>query len=176
MTSAAYLTGISDLTRILGVLSLHNSSGAMFQHVSGHSSMMSYYSFRAAENQLTSPLDFVIKGETVRPTSSLFVFGLCPTQRIESSLLRSLRCQQHGQACSFSSLQAFLPIYILSRFVSAPMKKGGYPTYLVRSFPGSVDPSGDLGKGISTHCYASDIANRLTGWVMAPHDCYLDGA
>ncbi|SLM39883.1 glycoside hydrolase [Lasallia pustulata] len=41
---------------------------------------------------------------------------------------------------------------------------------------GSVDPSGDLNKGISTYCYASDIANRLTGWVMAPYGCYLDGA
>ncbi|KAK3080959.1 hypothetical protein LTS18_011566 [Coniosporium uncinatum] len=28
--------------------------------------------------------------------------------------------------------------------------------------------------GIATHCYASDIANRLTGWVNAEHACYLD--
>ena len=40
---------------------------------------------------------------------------------------------------------------------------------------GSVDPSGDLGKGVATHCYSSDIANRLTGWVSAPHNCNLDG-
>ncbi|KAJ9607183.1 hypothetical protein H2200_008255 [Cladophialophora chaetospira] len=40
---------------------------------------------------------------------------------------------------------------------------------------GSVDPSGDLGAGGATHCYASDIANRLTGWVSAQHGCYLDG-
>lgn len=40
---------------------------------------------------------------------------------------------------------------------------------------GSVDPSGDLGKGCCTKCYASDIANRLTGWVLAAHDCDLDG-
>lgn len=40
---------------------------------------------------------------------------------------------------------------------------------------GSIDSSGDLGAGIATHCYASDIANRLTGWVMAPHACTLDG-
>ncbi|MCJ1376252.1 hypothetical protein MMC20_007494 [Loxospora ochrophaea] len=40
---------------------------------------------------------------------------------------------------------------------------------------GSIDPSGDLGKGIATHCYSSDIANRLTGWVEAPHGCDLDG-
>lgn len=40
---------------------------------------------------------------------------------------------------------------------------------------GSVDSSGDLCKGIATHCYSSDIANRLTGWVQAPHGCSLDG-
>lgn len=40
---------------------------------------------------------------------------------------------------------------------------------------GSVDPSGDLGKGCCTKCYASDIANRLTGWVKANHNCDLDG-
>lgn len=40
---------------------------------------------------------------------------------------------------------------------------------------GSIDPSGDLGRGVATHCYASDIANRLTGWVNAPHTCTLDG-
>ena len=39
---------------------------------------------------------------------------------------------------------------------------------------GSVDGSGDLGAGIATHCYSSDIANRLTGWVQAPHGCNLD--
>ncbi|EMC95420.1 hypothetical protein BAUCODRAFT_123866 [Baudoinia panamericana UAMH 10762] len=38
---------------------------------------------------------------------------------------------------------------------------------------GSIDPSGDLGKGCCTLCYASDIANRLTGWVNAPHGCTL---
>ena len=39
---------------------------------------------------------------------------------------------------------------------------------------GSVDPSGDLGLGVATHCYASDIANRLMGWVFAPTACTLD--
>lgn len=38
---------------------------------------------------------------------------------------------------------------------------------------GSIDPSGDLCQGIATKCYASDIANRLTGWVIAPHSCNL---
>ncbi len=40
---------------------------------------------------------------------------------------------------------------------------------------GSLDPSGNLGAGVATHCYASDIANRLTGWVSAPQACDLDG-
>ena len=39
---------------------------------------------------------------------------------------------------------------------------------------GSIDESGDLGKGIATHCYASDIANRLTGWQQYPKNCTLD--
>ena len=40
---------------------------------------------------------------------------------------------------------------------------------------GSIAASGNLGAGIATHCYASDVANRLTGWVSAPHGCTLDG-
>ncbi|KAL4913991.1 hypothetical protein BDW62DRAFT_191410 [Aspergillus aurantiobrunneus] len=36
---------------------------------------------------------------------------------------------------------------------------------------GSVDPSGNLGRGIATHCYSSDIANRLTGWATGPSSC-----
>jgi hypothetical protein len=40
---------------------------------------------------------------------------------------------------------------------------------------GSIASSGQLQDGIATHCYASDIANRLTGWVWAPHGCTLDG-
>ncbi|RAO67263.1 uncharacterized protein BHQ10_003275 [Talaromyces amestolkiae] len=38
---------------------------------------------------------------------------------------------------------------------------------------GSVDASGDLGVGVGTPCYASDIANRLTGWVSAASSCTL---
>lgn len=41
---------------------------------------------------------------------------------------------------------------------------------------GSIDASGDLGKGIATHCYASDVANRLTGWVQAETACPLETA
>ena len=36
---------------------------------------------------------------------------------------------------------------------------------------GSVDPSGDLGQGVATHCYASDVANRLRGWSLGTHGC-----
>ena len=38
-----------------------------------------------------------------------------------------------------------------------------------------VDPSGDLEKGNSRHCYSSNVANRLTGWTKAPLGCDLDG-
>jgi hypothetical protein len=39
---------------------------------------------------------------------------------------------------------------------------------------GAIDASGDLGKGSATHCYASDIANRLTGWSDGAKNCTLD--
>ncbi|KAF1983688.1 carbohydrate-binding module family 50 protein [Aulographum hederae CBS 113979] len=39
---------------------------------------------------------------------------------------------------------------------------------------GSIDASGDLGKGVATHCYASDVANRLTGWYSGESKCILD--
>nr|POE65961.1 hypothetical protein CFP56_57651 [Quercus suber] len=38
---------------------------------------------------------------------------------------------------------------------------------------GSVAASGNLEEGCCTVCYASDIANRLTGWVNAAHSCSL---
>ncbi|KAM3443591.1 hypothetical protein MY4824_000477 [Beauveria thailandica] len=38
---------------------------------------------------------------------------------------------------------------------------------------GSIDPSGDLEKGIATHCYASDIANRLVGWFAGVGGCHV---
>ena len=40
---------------------------------------------------------------------------------------------------------------------------------------GSIDPSGILEDGGATHCYASDIANRLLGWTTARTKCNLDG-
>ncbi|KAH7053395.1 hypothetical protein B0J12DRAFT_55214 [Macrophomina phaseolina] len=40
---------------------------------------------------------------------------------------------------------------------------------------GSIGASGNLEDGCCTHCYASDIANRLTGWVLADSKCYFDG-
>ena len=36
---------------------------------------------------------------------------------------------------------------------------------------GSLDPSGNLGQGVATHCYSSDIANRLTGWSAGVSKC-----
>jgi hypothetical protein len=39
---------------------------------------------------------------------------------------------------------------------------------------GSVAPGGNLGQGIATHCYASDIANRLVGWASGPSSCTPD--
>ncbi|KAK5046797.1 hypothetical protein LTR84_007151 [Exophiala bonariae] len=39
---------------------------------------------------------------------------------------------------------------------------------------GAIDDSNDLGKGSATHCYASDIANRLVGWTDSESTCNLD--
>ena len=36
---------------------------------------------------------------------------------------------------------------------------------------GSVASSGNLGQGGSTHCYVSDVANRLLGWSSGPSSC-----
>ncbi|CAI7574801.1 unnamed protein product [Penicillium glandicola] len=36
---------------------------------------------------------------------------------------------------------------------------------------GSVDASGNLGAGGATHCYASDIANRVCGWAGSVTEC-----
>lgn len=36
---------------------------------------------------------------------------------------------------------------------------------------GSVAASGNLGQGIATHCYVSDIANRLLGWSLGTSHC-----
>ncbi|MCJ1444177.1 MAG: hypothetical protein MMC23_004678 [Stictis urceolatum] len=40
---------------------------------------------------------------------------------------------------------------------------------------GSVADSNRLEDGIATHCYSSDIVNRLTGWASSPHTCPFDG-
>ncbi|TVY18105.1 LysM domain-containing protein [Lachnellula arida] len=36
---------------------------------------------------------------------------------------------------------------------------------------GSIASGGNLGAGIATHCYASDLANRLTGWTGTSSGC-----
>ncbi|UKZ91351.1 uncharacterized protein TrAFT101_006335 [Trichoderma asperellum] len=39
---------------------------------------------------------------------------------------------------------------------------------------GSISSTGNLQSNVATHCYASDIANRLTGWRNAPSTCTCD--
>lgn len=40
---------------------------------------------------------------------------------------------------------------------------------------GSIAPDGNLGEGVATHCYCSDIANRITGqWFTGDSTCTLD--
>ena len=44
---------------------------------------------------------------------------------------------------------------------------------LYNSGPYSLQNTTDLGSPGATRCYASDIANRLLGWVVEPNDCLL---
>jgi len=39
---------------------------------------------------------------------------------------------------------------------------------------GSIDPSGNLGLGVATHYYVTDIANRLRGWAGDQTPCRED--
>ncbi|KAJ5949650.1 hypothetical protein N7454_001234 [Penicillium verhagenii] len=39
---------------------------------------------------------------------------------------------------------------------------------------GSVASDGNLGQGVATHCYASDVANRLLGWSSGTSSCVAD--
>lgn len=36
---------------------------------------------------------------------------------------------------------------------------------------GSIASDGNLGQGVATHCYASDVANRLIGWAVGDKKC-----
>ncbi|KAI9801374.1 MAG: hypothetical protein M1825_003353 [Sarcosagium campestre] len=64
----------------------------------------------------------------------------------------------------------------LSSYVQGDIDAKTYYQAARRYNSGSIDPSGDLGAGVATHCYSSDIANRLTGWATATSGCTLDGA
>lgn len=69
---------------------------------------------------------------------------------------------------------------LLNNFVTSPTEDGqramGYYKAARAYNSGSVSPSGQLQEGVATHCYASDIANRLAGWVAAGHACPFDYA
>ena len=69
--------------------------------------------------------------------------------------------------------------YGLQQTVTQALAQGGssdgQEAYMaVRMYnSGHVDASGDLDAGNGNQCYASDIANRLTGWVDSPSGCTL---
>ncbi|TKA32818.1 hypothetical protein B0A50_01043 [Salinomyces thailandicus] len=85
----------------------------------------------------------------------------CPTSEITQMIEDGTAGTSSGDG--LQQLLAEQPGTDVSRFYRAARAYNG----------GSVDPSGDLGKGCCTLCYASDIANRLTGWVNAAHTCTL---
>jgi len=78
----------------------------------------------------------------------LHIFQTCPTWKYTDL---------YAEATSWYGVTNSRAFYIAARLYNS----------------GSVDPSGNLQDGIATHCYSSDIANRLTGWVSAAHGCYL---
>jgi len=51
-------------------------------------------------------------------------------------------------------------------YIAARMYNGGANGYR----------AADLGTGCCTLCYSSDVANRLTGWALAPSTCNLSVA
>ena len=54
--------------------------------------------------------------------------------------------------------------------------KGDAQQYYIasRMYNSGTYVEGKLECGVATHCYASDVANRLTGWVNAPTACQED--
>jgi len=61
----------------------------------------------------------------------------------------------------------------ISQAIAIGDTSGGTPFYRgARIYnSGSIDASGDLHAGVATHCYASDVANRLMGWTGNGSTC-----
>ncbi len=87
----------------------------------------------------------------------------CPTSEIKEMVSDGSAGTQHGdglaQCINKSDADNVSAFYKAARLYNS----------------GSIDKSGNLEDGVATHCYASDIANRLTGWVAADRDCNHDG-
>ncbi|KAH0844130.1 hypothetical protein AYO21_02115 [Fonsecaea monophora] len=105
-------------------------------------------------------------GEMRIPKSPIFVVGRANVLANTSSFTVAGTASGHGYASDINAQADIAGIdYAEAYYRGARLYNSGI-----------IDDSGDLGKGPATHCYASDIANRLTGWTDAPSTCTLDSS
>ncbi|KAL8780152.1 MAG: hypothetical protein Q9213_006607 [Squamulea squamosa] len=89
----------------------------------------------------------------------------CPYERIEEMI-------REGTAGTFEGKGMGLVVALRNATVDGKVDDVGRYYRAARIYnSGEIDASGDLGKGVATHCYASDIANRLRGWSLADDGC-----
>ncbi|KAL8773573.1 MAG: hypothetical protein Q9209_001678 [Squamulea sp. 1 TL-2023] len=89
----------------------------------------------------------------------------CPYETIEEMI-------REGTAGTFEGKGMGLVVALREATVDGKVDDVGRYYRAARIYnSGSIDASGDLGMGVATHCYASDIANRLRGWSLAEDGC-----
>ncbi|KAL8803983.1 MAG: hypothetical protein Q9182_002855 [Xanthomendoza sp. 2 TL-2023] len=89
----------------------------------------------------------------------------CPYATIEEMI-------REGTAGTFEGQGMGLVLALRSATVGGNVADVGRYYRAARIYnSGSIDASGDLGKGVATHCYASDVANRLRGWSLGDDGC-----
>lgn len=90
--------------------------------------------------------------------SAAGVINPCPAENIQGQIAEGL-----GETTAFGYIQA------IQQSKSEGVAKYYKAARIYNS--GSVAASGNLGDGIATHCYSSDIANRLKGWTTESSQC-----
>ncbi|EEA19834.1 hypothetical protein TMatcc_009975 [Talaromyces marneffei ATCC 18224] len=99
-------------------------------------------------------------------TGTCYGVNPCPRESIVQMLLDGTSGTETGDGLAS----------LLDRYVTAGEDGGMSQVFYkaARAYnSGSVAASGNLQDGGATPCYASDVANRLTGWVSAGHACSL---
>jgi hypothetical protein len=94
---------------------------------------------------------------TCNPDSKNFVYP-CPAQTIKAMVKEGA-----GIDMPFGLMQA------LEQSGASDVSKYYKAARIYNS--GQIHTSGNLGAGIATHCYATDVANRLVGWDSVTSTC-----